>query len=164
MQHFAQNSAIVRTSTLALGLAIAITAYGGILRLNVLSARYGAVDHPGWARVLTTKVAPLARFLEPRIYAWPRAEQPYAGGDPINYLRFGREMRSFYQAHVREPVFPATVRVFLVLLQNQDIALSFASVAMSTLAIFGTFLLGRLAFGAPSACWPRSDGQLTTTP
>ena len=102
-----------------------------------------------WARVLTARVAPIARVLEPRIYAWPRVEQPYAGGDPINYLRFGREMQSFYQAHVREPVFPATVRLFLVLLQDQDIALSFASVAMSTLAIFGTFVLGRRAFGAP---------------
>ena len=149
MLHFAQNSAIVRTSTLALGLALAITAYGGILRLNVLSSRYGVVDHPWWARVLTARVAPIARVLEPRIYAWPRVEQPYAGGDPINYLRFGREMQSFYQAHVREPVFPATVRLFLGLLQDQDIALSFASAAMSTLAIFGTFLLGRRAFGAP---------------
>jgi hypothetical protein len=149
MQHFAQNNAIVRTSTLTLGLALAITAYGGILRLNVLSSRYGVVDHPAWARVLTARVAPIARFLEPRIYAWPRVEHPYAGGDPVNYLRFGREMRSFYQAHVREPVFPATTRLFLVLLQDQDIALSFASVAMSTLAIFGTFVLGRRAFGSP---------------
>jgi len=137
----------VRTSVLALGLALALTLYGGILRLNVLSSRYGAVDRPAWAHVLTAKIAPIAKYLEPRIYAWPPEDQPYAGGDPINYLRFGREMRSFYQAHVREPVFPATVRMFLMLLQDQDIGLSFASAAMSTLTIFATFLLGRRAFG-----------------
>jgi hypothetical protein len=140
---------LVQVSRLTLGLAIVFTVYGGILRLNALSSRYGPVDRPAWAHVMTTRVAPLARFLQPRIYAWPPIASPYVGGDPVNYLRFGREMQSFYQAHVREPVFLATVRVFLVLLQNQDIAVSFASAAMSTLCILGTYLLGARAFGAP---------------
>ena len=36
-----------------------------------------------------------------------------SGGDPINYLKFGREMRNFYAAHVREPGFPAATRLGL---------------------------------------------------
>ena len=130
-------------------LAVGITIYGGILRWNVITCRYGPLDHPGWARVLTTRVSPLARYVEPGIYAWPQVANPYVGGDPINYLRFGREMQSFYQAHVREPVFPAITRVFLILLDNQDVAVSFASALTSTLSIFATYLLGRAAFGAP---------------
>ena len=66
---------------------------------------------------------------------------PYTGGDPINYLRFAREMRTFYQPHVREPLFLAWTKGFLWLLSDQDIAISFASAASSTLAIFGGYLL-----------------------
>jgi hypothetical protein len=64
------------------------------------------------------------------------------GGDPINYIRFAREMQTFYQPHVREPVFLASTRGFLLVLDDQDIAVSFASAAASMLAIFGVYLLG----------------------
>ena len=39
---------------------------------------------------------------------------PYVGGDPINYLKFAREMRNFYAAHVREPMFPAVTKIGLM--------------------------------------------------
>jgi dolichyl-phosphate-mannose-protein mannosyltransferase len=127
-------------------LAIVITAYGGILRLNALSSQYGTVERPGWARWFTQDVAPIGRHLEPKAYNWPRVATPYVGGDPINYLRYAREMRSFYQAHLREPIFLVSIRAFLWLLHGQDIAISFASATASTLAIFATFLLGATAF------------------
>jgi hypothetical protein len=123
-------------------LALAITAYGALLRLDALVAKYGTVDHPAWARVLTHRVAPVGAAVRPFALGWPVIDHPYVGGDPINYLKYAREMRGFYQAHVREPVFLALTRGFLPLLAYQDIALSFASLVGSTLAIFATYLLG----------------------
>jgi hypothetical protein len=122
-------------------LAVVVTAYGGLLRLDALVQRYGTVDRPLWAYVLTHEVAPIAASLHPSSYRWP-VEKPYVGGDPINYLKYAREMRSFYQAHVREPIFLALTRAFLWLLSDQDAAVSFASVTGSMLAILATYLLG----------------------
>jgi len=127
-------------------LALLITAYGGVLRLNVITSRYGPIQRPAWARVLAERVAPLARHMEPGIYAWAPDATPYVGGDPITYLQFAREMRSFYQGHVREPVFLVITRACLWLLDNQDVGISFASAAMSTAGIFATYLLGAAAF------------------
>jgi len=132
--------------TLPIIVAIAITAYGGVLRLHVIASRYGPIERPGWARVLTARVAPVARYLEPRAYTWSPVNPPYVGGDPISYLKFARDMRSFYQAHVREPVFLAITRAWLWLLRDQDVGISFASAAMSTAGIFAIYLLGSAAF------------------
>ena len=41
-------------------LAVVVTAYGGLLRLDALVQRYGTVDQPRWAYVLTHEVAPIA--------------------------------------------------------------------------------------------------------
>jgi 4-amino-4-deoxy-L-arabinose transferase-like glycosyltransferase len=122
-------------------LAVIITAYGALLRVDALVERYGTVDHPGWARVLTNGAPRWAAPLKPEPHQWRRIAQPYVGGDPINYLRYAREMQTFYQPHVREPVFLAWTRGFLWLLSDQDIAISFASAAASTLAIAGACLL-----------------------
>ena len=130
-------------------LLVLICAYGAVLRLDALTDRYGPVQQPAWARVLTTSAPPLARHLEPAQYAWPRYAVPYVGGDPASYLKFAREMRSFYQAHVREPMFLAITRGWLRLFHDQGIAISFASGSMSTLVILATFLLGRAAFSTP---------------
>ncbi len=121
--------------------ALLITAYGGLLRLDAVVHRYGTVEHPGWARMLTHAVPGWAAPVKPAAHEWQRIATPYVGGDPINYLRFAREMRTFYQAHVREPVFLAWTKAFLWLLDDQDIAISFASAAGSTLAIFAAYLL-----------------------
>ena len=77
--------------------AIVVALYGGILRAHVLSGRYGIVTHPAWAHAITAAAPPIARALEPKIYAWPPVANPYVGGDPVNYLRFAREMESFYR-------------------------------------------------------------------
>jgi hypothetical protein len=132
-------------------LALAITAYGAVLRLDALVEKYGTVDHPGWARVLTHRVAPAGSALRPFALGWPPINPPYVGGDPINYLAYAREMRGFYQAHLREPVFLALTRACLWLLANQDIAVSFASLIGSSLAIFGTYLLGARLMPVPAA-------------
>jgi hypothetical protein len=123
-------------------LAIIVTAFGGLLRLDAFVQKYGTVDRPSWARVLTHDVAPVAARLRPSAYRWWRIDQPYVSGDPINYLKYAREMRSFYQAHVREPVFLGWTRAFLWLLSDQNAAVSFASAAGSMLTIFAAYLLG----------------------
>lgn len=127
---------------LPLAVALVITAYGAVLRLDALVERYGAVAHPGWARFATHVLAPAGAAVRPFALGWPRLDSPYVGGDPVNYLKYAREMRGFYQAHIREPVFLALTRGFLWTLSNQDIAISFASLAGSVLAILGTYCLG----------------------
>lgn len=125
--------------------ALLITAYGGLLRFEALNVHYGWMSQPAWSESLARHAMPLARELRPAGVLWAPVANPYAGGDPINYLRYAREMTGFYQAHVREPLFLAMTRVYLWLGDNRDIALSFASVTGSTLAIFATCLLGASA-------------------
>ena len=128
--------------------AVAITIYGGLLRLDVVSARYGPFDGPAWLRALERHVVPIVRNSRP-ILPWAHVANPYVGGDPINYLALGREMRNFYAANVREPVFPALTRVWLWALGDRDVAVSFASAAASTLAIYLTWLLGAAVASRP---------------
>jgi hypothetical protein len=137
--------------------ALVITLYGALLRIDVLSARYGPLDGPAWAQALERAAVPAARALRPSSFPWGHIDHPYVGGDPLNYLALARDMRSFYQANVREPVFPAVTRGFLVLLGGRDVAVSFASAAASVLAIYVTYLLGTAAFspivGLLAAFW-----------
>lgn len=129
----------------ALGCALAVTfvvVYGAYLRLDALVGKYGPFERPGWLVWTGERVAATRDQIVPRGWFWNKEPQPYVGGDPVNYLRFAREMTSFYQAHVREPVFLATTRAIFPLVDGQDVAVSFASALGSTLAIVGTFLLG----------------------
>ena len=125
-----------------LTLVLVAMLFGGLLRVEVLVDRYGTLDHPPWARVLTQRLAPLVRPLHPSRFHWYRVDHPYVGGDPINYIKYAREMRSFYQAHVREPIFLALTRTYLWLLADQDVAVSFASMTGSILTIVAAYLLG----------------------
>lgn len=125
-----------------LAAALLITLFGALLRLDAFTQRYGTLDRPAWARFATQDVAAVARHVRPATVHWSRVSQPYVGGDPIAYLRYAREMTSFYQPHVREPVFLATIRASLWTLDGQDAAVSLASVLGSLLAIFATYLLG----------------------
>ena len=125
-------------------LLVLITLHGALLRLECLHAKYGWMERPEWVAAVESRAVPVARHLRPRHIAWGRVRTPYVGGDPINYLLFAREMQSFYQGHVREPVFLALSRGFLQVMQNKDVALSFASAAAGTLAIPATYLLGSL--------------------
>ena len=126
-------------------LAIAITLYGALLRLDVTSIRYGPFDGPAWLRLLDAHVLPIVRSGRPAL-PWGHVAVPYVGGDPISYLKLAREMQHFYQASVREPLFLALTRAWLWALGGRDVAVSFASVLASSLAIFATYLLGAAAF------------------
>jgi hypothetical protein len=130
-----------RQALLAIAVLL-ITAYGGLLRLDAFVGKYGTLDHPAWARVMTHDVAPLARYVRPASVAWGREDRPYIGGDPITYLEFARDMKSFYQPHVREPVYLTTTRFALWTVDDQDAGISLASAAGSIFAIFATYLLG----------------------
>lgn len=122
--------------------ALLITLYGALLRLDAFTAKYGTLDHPAWARIATQRVAPLARHVRPSTVVWGREARPYVGGDPITYLQFGREMTSFYQPGVREPVFLALTKGSLWALNGQDAGVSLASAIGSIAVVFATFLLG----------------------
>ncbi len=123
-------------------LAVAITLYGGLLRLDSFVGKYGPLDAPGWARIATRNVAPLVAAIRPASIHWTREPNPYVGGDPITYIEYGREMTTFYQPHVREPVFLALTHVGLWALDDQDYGVSLASATGSTVAIFATYLVG----------------------
>lgn len=125
---------------------IAVTAFGAMLRLEALAGRYAGLDRPAWLAWMERSVVPVAGTLRPHSVRWPPDDTPYAGGDPINYLRFAREMRHFYQAHVREPIFLALTRGMLWLTRGRDIAVSLASALAGTLAIVATYLLGAAAY------------------
>jgi 4-amino-4-deoxy-L-arabinose transferase-like glycosyltransferase len=125
--------------------AVLVTIYGGLLRFEALIVSYGWMGQPWWSEQVARQTMPVVSHLRPQGKGWTRIENPYVGGDPINYLRYAREMSHFYQGHVREPMFLAITRGFLWLSGNQDIALSYASGASATLAIFATYLLGAAA-------------------
>lgn len=124
---------------LLLGLVLA---YGTVLRLDALFRSYGPYDHPGWFVGLQRSVAAIAGGAVPASWEWPRRDAQHDIGDPINYLAFARDMRSFYQAHVREPVFLAATRAWLTLTDGLDVSVSLASLSFSVLLIFATYLLG----------------------
>lgn len=140
----------ISPSTAWFALALIVTAYGALLRLDAFVGGYGTVNRPAWARVVTQDIAPLARYVRPPAVHWRRIATPYVGGDPINYLKYARQMRTFYQPHVREPVFLATTRLALAALNGQDAAVSLASLVGSVLVILATYLLG-LALVSPLA-------------
>jgi hypothetical protein len=132
----------------AAGLAL-ILALGGALRLDAIMVRYGPFDRPHW--LVETEIHTRERIeglLRPHAFSWAKIAVPYVGGDPINYLGLGRQMTSFYAASVREPMFPAAVHLWLRLLDDHDVAVSFASATFSFLAIVVTWWLGRMTYGA----------------
>lgn len=131
----------------------AITLFGALLRLDALTVKYGWLDHPAWAVRVEQALLPISSAVRPASAPWARVDQPYVRGDPINYLRFAREMRHFYQAHVREPIFLSLTRGMLWVMRDSDIAVSYASALAGTLAIVATYLLG-------AAAWSRAAGLI----
>jgi hypothetical protein len=116
--------------------------YGGLLRIDALFKTYGPYEHPRWLAVMEPPVRAAASVLTPD---WqPRHDlEPYVGGDPINYLKFAREMRNFYAAHVREPGFPGATRLGLMLTNDEDVGVSLTSITFAVLALGATYLLGQ---------------------
>ena len=137
-----------RERWLSAGGLVLVLALAGALRLDAVMVRYGPFDRPAW--LAETEIHTRERiegWLRPHSFSWAKIPVPYVGGDPIGYLQFGREMTSFYAAHVREPMFPGAVHVWLRLVADQDVAVSFASAFFSFLAVPATWWLGRLAYG-----------------
>jgi len=136
------RTVLTRRTTLYHALAVAITLYGALLRLDCFVGKYGTLEHPAWARFATHTLAPMVPAIRPSDVQWTRNSNPYVGGDPITYIEYGRAMTNFYQAHVREPVFLAMTHAGLWALDDQDSGVSLASAAGSTLMIFATYLVG----------------------
>lgn len=131
---------------LARTMAVLVVVAAAAIRFDAISVMYGPFERPSWLFELEEHARdPVERF-RPLSFALGRVDQPYVGGDPANYLRFAREMTSFYAAHVREPIHPFTTKLWLWLLANQDVAVSFASATFSVLAVAATYLLGSYAF------------------
>jgi hypothetical protein len=140
----------IRSSTLVTGAILAaVVFYAALLRLDGLFKSYGPYDRPQWLAAMQPAVRAAARSLTPD-WEWRRVAVPYVGGDPVNYLKFAREMRNFYAAHVREPGFPGATRVALALTGGADVAVSVASIGFALLTLVATFALGS-ALGSPAA-------------
>lgn len=71
--------------------------------------------------------------------------RPY-DGDPYTYLQFAREMRGFYDAHVREPVFVAATKAGLAATGQRDAGISLTSAVFSALTVPATYVMGARAF------------------
>ncbi len=127
---------------LALAAMILIVGAGAVLRLDALAASFGPHAAPRWLSAAEHVSTRVSRLVVPDGWAWPREPNPYAGGDPHNYLRFAREMRHFYQAHVREPVYLEAVRAGLLASGGEDVGISLASITFSLLVLVATYLLG----------------------
>jgi hypothetical protein len=126
--------------------ATVIVIVAAALRFETICVMYGPFDRPAWLFELEAHTRSRIAALRPVNLHVGAVEQPYAGGDPINYLRFAREMTSFYGAHVREPVFVASTKLWLMLAADQNVAVSLASAMFSTLAVWATYLLGSYAY------------------
>jgi 4-amino-4-deoxy-L-arabinose transferase-like glycosyltransferase len=139
--------------TLAGVLTFLVVIYGAFLRFDAITLKYGPASRPSWLGAIQQTRGP-SSLLRPAGVTWTAVPTyPHRDGppthylsDPYTYLGYAREMRSFYAAHRREPLFPFVTRVFLGLLRNQDVAVSFASAAFSVLAIIATLALGWYAF------------------
>src|SRR6185503_7832934 len=122
----------------------AILVHGALLRLDAITARYGTVSSPALVAAVQTRTIAPPRSIRPESMIWdPEPLYPHRDGrpthyrsDPYTYLDAARTMTSFYRAHFREPVFPFGTKVALGLLNDQDVAVSFASACFSVLAIW----------------------------
>jgi len=129
-------------------LAAVIVLIAFVLRADAFVGKYGQQPRPAWTHVIDD-AARVGAALRPQSVKWTPVAVPYVGGDPINYLRFAREMTNFYQAHVREPVFLALAKLWLWIFSDADVGLSAASAFASTLVVLATILLGWTYGSAP---------------
>lgn len=145
---------------LAYGLLVMVTVSATVLRLDALTGMFGHVNQPVWLQALQSGSQTLVGDLALPVEKWePEAEYPHRDGppthyrsDPYTYLQRAREMKSFYGAHYREPVFPFVVKCFLWMLSDQDVAVSFASATFSVLCVLATYFMGALAFSRWVGC------------
>lgn len=126
---------------IAPALLACILSYSALLRLDALSKAYGPHNEPRWLAAAERAAQPLAATITPD-WRWRHIDTPYVGGDPINYLKFAREMQHFYAAHVREPMYPASVKLSLALTGDADVGVSIASIMFGLLALVAIYALG----------------------
>jgi hypothetical protein len=126
--------------------AVLVVIAAAALRFEVICVMYGPFERPPWLFELEAHTRQPISHFRPDSFSILAVQNPYAGGDPINYLKIARGMTAFYAAHVREPIHPWTTKQFLSLLDDQDVAVSFASASFSVLAVAATYLLGTYAF------------------
>lgn len=120
-----------------------ILLYAALLRFDALFKSYGPYQDPRWLASIEPVVRSAAAAITPD-WQWRHVAKPYVGGDPINYLKFAREMRNFYAAHVREPLFPAVTRIGLMMTGDADVGISLTSIAFGLLTLVSTYALGSL--------------------
>jgi hypothetical protein len=124
-------------------LLMCVVVYAALLRMDALFKSYGPYEQPRWLAALQAPVTAAAATITPD-WRWRKDATPYAGGDPINYLKFAREMQNFYAAHVREPMFPAMTRIGLLLTGDADVGVSITSIFFGLLTLVATYKLGAL--------------------
>jgi Dolichyl-phosphate-mannose-protein mannosyltransferase len=117
--------------------------HGAVLRLDALFESFGPYEQPAWLAAAQPTVQQTASIFSPRDWQWPHYNDHTYGGDPVNYLKFAREMRHFYQAHVREPMFVAATRLSLVLTNDADVGISLTSITFGLLTMIATYAVGR---------------------
>ena len=76
------------------GVALSIVAYATLLRIDAITTRYGPLEQSRWAQALQNASDRFETW-QPAL-GWRPVDHPYVGGDPINYIRFAKEMESFY--------------------------------------------------------------------
>lgn len=120
--------------------------YAALLRVDAALGKYGFVEGvpPGPEIQLQLRMA--ANELRPEGLDTTFVEEGYGRGDPVNYIRFAREMESFYAAHIREPLFVFSTKASIWLLGGQEVGVSYASAFYSVLLVWATYLLGAHAF------------------
>ncbi|MEO5740897.1 MAG: glycosyltransferase family 39 protein [Vicinamibacterales bacterium] len=124
-------------------LLVLVVLYAVLLRLDTLFKSYGPYDAPRWLASMQPVVRASASTITPD-WRWPRVATPYVGSDAVNYLKSAREMRRFYAAHVREPMFPAATRIGLMLTGGADVGISVATITFAALTLVATYALGAL--------------------
>jgi Dolichyl-phosphate-mannose-protein mannosyltransferase len=134
--------ALRRHESVPIVLATVVVLYGGALRIEGLVRQYWGMDAPGWAR----EVAGAVRPMRPVAMKLSPVDNPYTG-DPHGYLAFARDMRHFYAAHFREPLFVLAAKAGLAAAGGADVGVGLTSAVFSTLLVWMTYLLGSACFG-----------------
>ncbi|NKB87712.1 MAG: hypothetical protein GKS06_05775 [Acidobacteria bacterium] len=123
----------------------AVLLWGGLLRLESLHQAYGPVTR-GVLALAEKLAADVGGNLRPSGDWYDRGTYPYRF-DPKSYLDSAREMRHFYEARLREPLFVAATRVTLGLTGDRDVAGSLVSTLFSVLVLVAAWRLGSAVGG-----------------
>jgi hypothetical protein len=122
-----------------------ILVYAALLRFDALIGRWGPIESSAGITALQERADRVIARLRPAAMAWTRSPFP-PGGDPYSYLQQARERTSFYEAHLREPLFPFSVKAVSRLLGQSERAGVVTSALFSWLVVLATYLLGATAF------------------